>query len=523
MKLQKKRIHMKDERHRVTSQLALDEDYTVSDMRPQIQRLILERGDVKVSDIKLAKEQIWVQGILTFEVLYQTMEDQGFVSLKAEFPFQDMIHMEGITEDMNAEVKCHLEDLNLTRIHEHKIGVRALIQMEAVAPAQREIELTSGIETQEGEEIPYLLGECESAQLMDQHQDVCRIKKEIPLTSNRPNIQEILYQSVQLRNMEKIRRENGILLQGEALVFVLYEGEEEQLEWMESVVSIQGELECMERVENESFFVRITDQKADLEVQNDADGEARILVLELTLHAQIETYYLAKDAYVEDLYGVNSEWENIYATEQLPRILVKNHAKTKVQEKIQLKEPQQIRQICCCEGKAEVDHMEIRPERTMVEGTISMRILYLTEQLHQPLGVWKGCIPFQKELETPGIHAGCQMQITADIEQLNTVLKEENQVEIKAVIDQELMVFDEQQICQVKEAKEMELDLERLQKIPGIVGYIAQEGERLWDIAKEHHTTVEKLKAMNQLSQDILHRQEKILIVKSMADTLVNK
>ena len=36
-------------------------------------------------------------------------------------------------------------------------------------------------------------------------------------------------------------------------------------------------------------------------------------------------------------------------------------------------------------------------------------------------------------------------------------------------------------------------DLERLESMPGIVGYIVQPGDSLWKIAKKFHTTVEAL------------------------------
>ena len=43
------------------------------------------------------------------------------------------------------------------------------------------------------------------------------------------------------------------------------------------------------------------------------------------------------------------------------------------------------------------------------------------------------------------------------------------------------------------------LDLKQLQELPGIVGYIVQEKDSLWDIAKKFHTTVENIVTTNEL------------------------
>jgi len=60
------------------------------------------------------------------------------------------------------------------------------------------------------------------------------------------------------------------------------------------------------------------------------------------------------------------------------------------------------------------------------------------------------------------------------------------------------------------------VDLEQYEKQPGIAGYIVKSGDRLWDIAKEHHTTVDDVMQMNQLSSENVSRGDKLLIVKQM-------
>ena len=59
-------------------------------------------------------------------------------------------------------------------------------------------------------------------------------------------------------------------------------------------------------------------------------------------------------------------------------------------------------------------------------------------------------------------------------------------------------------------------DLERLESMPGIVGYIVQPGDSLWKIAKKFHTTVEAVMEANGLSSDALMPGDRLILVKTV-------
>ena len=64
--------------------------------------------------------------------------------------------------------------------------------------------------------------------------------------------------------------------------------------------------------------------------------------------------------------------------------------------------------------------------------------------------------------------------------------------------------------------KEEPLDLKQLQELPGIVGYIVQEKDSLWDIAKKFHTTVENIVTTNELPGEQVKTGQRLLLVKEV-------
>ena len=60
-------------------------------------------------------------------------------------------------------------------------------------------------------------------------------------------------------------------------------------------------------------------------------------------------------------------------------------------------------------------------------------------------------------------------------------------------------------------------DMEQLKQLPGIVGYIVQPGDTLWEIAKKFHTTRDTVMAANELPQEEVKPGMGLLLVKEMA------
>ena len=60
------------------------------------------------------------------------------------------------------------------------------------------------------------------------------------------------------------------------------------------------------------------------------------------------------------------------------------------------------------------------------------------------------------------------------------------------------------------------MDMEKLQSMPGIVCYLVQPGDTLWDIAKRFYTTVEEIQKINDLKGETINPMDSLLLVKKV-------
>jgi hypothetical protein len=128
--------------------------------------------------------------------------------------------------------------------------------------------------------------------------------------------------------------------------------------------------------------------------------------------------------------------------------------------------------------------------------------------------MWQGMVPFTYVIECEGIEAGMQYDIETVLEQLNVGLLGNGEAEVKAALGFRVFLSRPEEISNISSIETAELDLEALERAPGIVGYTIKEGDELWNLAKHYHTSTESICEVNQLEGDPLKTGEKILIFK---------
>ena len=536
MQLNKIKLHSCTTFASAQSQITLDDDYNVPDYRPDIVKVLKENGELHFDEVKAAAGAAWLKGRLVFRVLYRSDQENGKIScLKGEIPFQEKLNMDGVQEYDVIQASGEIEDLTIGVIHSRKISVRAVILLKTEEPREKEDELCVGIEADDGCEKRYR--NTNILQLLCMKRDQCRQKSEITLPSSKPNVQEILWKSLEIRNLDTKMGQDSVKLSGEVLISVLYQEEEEtdRVQWYETVIPLDCGVECDAGTEADIIYkVKARPASMELEVKPDYDGEERVLVLELVMNLDIRVWKEQEISMLEDVYSLKQEIIPVCTGVTLHHISVKNDSQCRLTEQMELAESQEkILQICSCEGTVHLESTELTEQGVRAEGILVTELLYITTDDQMPIGSAREIYPFEQLIEIPQQTARTernkleelealerknklQTELDCRISQLSAVMLDQDHVEIKAVIGLDLLAFEQEQIDNITDTREGPLDMEQLQKRPGLVGYIAKDGDSLWSIAKENHTTVEDILRDNHRTDEDLRRREKILIVKKV-------
>ena len=164
--------------------------------------------------------------------------------------------------------------------------------------------------------------------------------------------------------------------------------------------------------------------------------------------------------------------------------------------------------------QVKIDEYKLLTDGIKIEGVITADALYISSNDTHPVNSTFLMFPFQYVIEMPGIHEQANYEVTASLEQITINLIDTSEFEIKATVNLCAIAFENKKGYVIQELSLSALDSEKMQNLPGMVGYIVKEGDTLWDIAKQYYTTVDSIVRCNHLESEELHDKDKLLIVK---------
>lgn len=516
MELRKESVQMLQIKSRAASQVTFDTDYNVPDAKPDVGRLIQSKGDISMDEVRLSEGKAFISGNLNVDILYVGEENQKVSSLGAKLSFDETLNLEGIASGDKMCLKWEIEDLSVHMIHSRKLNIKAIVTFYAVVDEMAGIQLPVEI-SEEG--ISVKRKKVRLMSLMVHKKDTMRIKDEVTLVSNKPNIEQLLWYTIDVRGMDLRPEDNVVKARGELSVFVLYSGEDEEnpLQWAEYVLPFNTEVECTgcmgELIPNIGFSV----MHQSIEVKPDSDGEERVMSVDTVLELDMKLYREEEHDLILDVYSPLKECIPQGKEMCLEILLVRNDSKCRVSDRIELKESQgKILQICHSQGRVKVEKTKIVENGIQADGIVFMKILYITGNDEMPFYSVDGMIPFSHIIEANGINEDSIFFLQADLEQLSTSMIDSNEIEVKAVISLNVLVLQCENRMIISKVEERPLDMEKIQAMPGITVYVVKNGDSMWDIAKRFYTTVEEICELNELEEDRVVPGMPLLLVKKV-------
>lgn len=516
MELKREDIQMLRVKSRATNQATFDADYNVPDAKPDIGRMIQSKGDVSMDEVRLSDGHAFLKGSLNVDLLYVGDEEKKVYSLSAKLPLEETLNLEGIVSGDKMCLKWEIEDLSVHLIHSRKMNIKAIVTFYAVVDELTGIRLPVELD-EDG--ISVQKKQMRLLSLAVHKKDTLRLKEEISLASNKPNIAELLWYHIEVRGLDLRPEDNVVKAKGELAVFVLYAGDDEgnPLQWLEYSLPFSGEVECSgcngEMIPNMEAAVI----NQGIEVKPDADGEERVLLADVVLELDMKLYQEEEHEVIMDVYTPLKECIPHGRPEVLESLLVRNFSKCRLSDRIEVKENQgKILQICHSQGKVKIDKTEIVENGIQAEGIVHMKILYSVGNDDMPFYSMEAMIPFTHVVEARGITPECEYFLKTDLEQLSTTMVDSNEIEVKAAVSLNVLVMRQEEAVIIDHVEEKPLDMEKIRSMPGITVYMVKPEDTLWDIAKRFYTTVEEIRSLNELEDEKVSPCQPLLLVKKV-------
>lgn len=517
MELMKHHVLVYQRENEAFSQMTVDEDFNVPDSCEDVGRLVQYQGRVLIDEVKVSDSRVFVTGHLAFKLLYAVDQAPGQIqSLEGSVPIEESMNIRGIAAGDKICLKWEIEDISILLIHSRKINVRALLAFTAFKELEKELPLTTDLRkdgVSQQKETIQVLG------LHQHNRDTIRIRDTFTLSSNKPDVDKIIWESMDVRGVDVRTEEGKVLVKGEIFAFLLYEDntDSDALQWLEYALPFQKEISCEKCTQEMIPEMDLTIINTTLTVKPDADGEERLIQVDLLMESDLKVYQESCIELLKDVYHPSCELlpeRECVVTEQL---LVKNYAKCRIQEKVQLEDGGgRILQICHSDGTVHIEESRMQQNGIMVDGYVQIQILYVTGVDEMPFYQAETMVPFSMLIEAPGLSEDCVWYLRGDLEQLSTTMADGSAIDVKALVSLGALVLRKKELVNIHHVEVCELDMEAIKKMPGMIGYVVQQGDTLWSLAKRFYTTVDSIKEVNQLTGEEIYPDDKVIILKEV-------
>ncbi len=516
LELKKESVQMLRIKNKAVSQVTFDVDYNVPDVKPDMGRIVQSEADISMDEVRLSEGKAFLKGMLHADILYVSENEGMICSFQAGLPMDETMNLEGIQGGDKLCLNWEIEDLSVRMIHSRKLNIKAIVTFYAAVDELAQVQIPVALEEKD---VSIKKKKIRIMSLSVNKKDTLRIKEDINLASNRPNIESLLWYITEPRNLDLRPENDKIFVRGELSVFALYMGAEKENppQWLEYTVPFNNEVECIGCTEDLIPHIEVAVLHHAMEVKPDGDGEERILQTDVVLELNMKLYREEEHELIMDVYTPRKECVIQRNKEQMESLLVRNFSRCKVTDRVEVKESQgKVLQLCHSNGKVKIDKTKVTEDGIMADGIIMMKILYIIGNDEMPFYSMEVMLPFTHLIEAKGITEDCTFFLQANLEQLSTTMADGDEIEIRAAVGLNVLVIHQWEEMVIDQVDEKPLDIKKIEEMPGITVYMVKTGDTLWDIARQFYTTEDEICAVNGITGKEVKAGQSLLLIKQV-------
>lgn len=494
----------------------ITENVDFSQGEDKLFKVLNVEGKVVLDSSTIYKGKLKLKGYLNTKTLYMTGEEGRIAYKNYNIDFNEEISIEGIEDDMKAQVSSNIENLDYTIIDEEKVEIKTVISLDVKIMKNTVINVLKDISGGNG--IQVLKENVKYNEVIGENSSSTIVKDGFELTEELADILEVLNVDIKAYEKEIKIVDGKVIVAGEVKSSVMYieDSEENKISSITNSTPFTHFVDIDNINKDMGCNIKLNYSDANYEIQRDINGRNRIIDLESLIEIDAKVYQIKEKEIAIDTYSTNSEIElsreNVKITENIGSVskfeMVKDSIDVSYDDEI-------IKEIYKINVLPIVTDTRIIENKAIIEGILNANMLYLGEESGEIKNT-QNDFPFKTYIDMDDISEDMDLEIDMNIEGLNYKKTSSREVEISSDVRIDTLINRIKNIDIVTNALEIE-DSSEIDKGHSIVIYIVKENDTLWDIAKRYHTTTEELIRVNDIiAPENLMPGEKIFIIKTV-------
>lgn len=474
--------------------------------KQEIESILWVEGRADILNTKIIKDKLFVNGKIKFNVVYKSIEEEDNIhTLETIKDYKEEIEIEGITEEMEGQVKSSIEHIEY-ELGENRIDLRAVINLLSTVEETKEMEVIKEIVGRD--ELQILEETIRYKEIYGKDISYANIKEEIKVPENKTAIEKIIRFSIEAKELQTLVTEDRMILSAEANVSMIYLGNN-QIHYINESIPFNHFIEMPGIFKDSLGEVKLEVVEGIYEILEDELGELRLIDLEINIKVDGKVYDHKIRPLVVDVYStkekVNMEKEDINILENIENL---TH-----EEELNVDIGIDVSEVLDIKEDFNIMDKRIGDEEIIIEGLLTVDIFYI-ERMTGQVRNFKDHFPYKSNIYFHGDVDGLTIDAKSKLGDLNFDIKKDllsidNKLKYSIDLNKEKKIQGLKTIVETGELVD--------NNKASIIIYIVQKGDILWDIAKRYNTTIDEILSSNNLESSYeINVGDKIIIEKNV-------
>ena len=487
---------------------SVDLDFNLPDYCPDIQKILKCQIYPRVISRNVVGDRLNVEGVTVVSLLYLDAEKLSIRCCEHTSPFSNTFNLKKECEGVIIFTKTKVEYINCRAVTQRRVDIHGAFSICATLKSKEDNELICEINEDSMEQQKKQIS---VSNLISIAQQQFSINETIELPSDLPPIEAIIKSDIQTFLKEYRSITNKLIVNAEAKFNLLYISNIEtgEVKTAQFNIPISHIVDAEGIEDNCDCDINIEVLNHDMQQKLDGNGENTLLGLDIKMAVSVLAYEPKNIELLNDVYSTKFETEKVLNTLNL----------SKFYENIQIIHNEK----CTIESNSDniLEIIDIWGEMVSVEaklidneikffGKINMCVLAINED-HKPM-YFERLVDFENNYDWNDKPGNIEINPTALIVSLDSRVLSGKNIDILSEIKIAASIYSN---IKVEAISDVIIDEEKvLEKdtTAALTIYYANKGENIWDIARKYCTSVESIKAENDLELDEIKEHCMILI-----------
>lgn len=461
----------------------------VPDTSPDVVRIAYSDGLACVKDKSVNNSALTVTGTVKGAVHYFAENETGLRKLEISLPFSHTFESAKITSDSDCIVTATLISMESREINSRKLAVRAQIAINLSVYSKKVAEFCCDIPESNDYCVEMLKNTKEIYTPCAVKEKSFTIVDDIELTRSGADFEYLLNSNVSLSCNEMKIIGTKAILKGNAKIKCMYNTKSGEIEAMSYELPYSHIMDIDSAEENCDLTVKMNLRAAEIEPAHDVSGDTRYLTVNILVDACAIAFKKEEFETIDDLYSTSNEIETRFEETAAYRLCEHTSKRVSVNETIET--ANLVKRV--------VDVNVILEPTTFKENKITndaqIKVYYIGED-----GLLY-CVTRRCPVEcitdiTSENKCMCDTLVTG--ESANGMSRE---IAVRFYVDYDIRVLAKTNVKSLCALSVIEKRRSSEKEASVIIKYVYRD-KTLWEIAKSHNTTMDKIAEANGLEPD---------------------